>query len=394
MTETSPTILPEQPSLGKKVPIARRRYQLGSIQLRNGNWSGRFLQDESLPDGTVRRVHRRVFLGTKTEIPTQKAARRKLEQFLTPINSGSYKPKHVITLAEFLPRWEGLAYSGYEPGTVASFKTAKGHVLPALGAVQLADLNTETIQRFIASLTDLAPSSIHNTVKLLRASWKSAEAWGYVTHDPFKGLKMPKIERARKHAFTQEEVNRILAAAEEPYRTLYWILAQTGLRIGEVLALTWETVSPENGQIEVKKSVWRGQVKKTKTQAGERTLLISPKLAAHLATFRDGSVQSGDVVPIRATGLLFSHNGKPLSADYILRRKFQPFLKSLGLPEAGFHSFRHANATFMDSMNVPMKTRQTRLGHADAETTMNIYTHTVTNADRELANQFDQVIGL
>src|SRR5207302_5709451 len=90
----------------KETTVARRRYQKGSVVLKGNNWTGRYLEDIRMPDGSLRRVHRRVVLGDQHEIRTAKMAWRKLEPFLAPINSTSYRPRTTITLREFAARWE------------------------------------------------------------------------------------------------------------------------------------------------------------------------------------------------------------------------------------------------------------------------------------------------
>ncbi len=67
--------------------------------------------------------------------------------------------------------------------------------------------------------------------------WNSARAWGYVAHDPFDGLVLPKRGLVQTVTFSLDEINRILDSASEPFRTFYAILAETGIRGGEICAL-------------------------------------------------------------------------------------------------------------------------------------------------------------
>ena len=85
------------------------------------------------------------------------------------------------------------------------------------------------------------------------------------------------------------------------------------------------------------------------------------------------------------TEAVHRNGGKPLSMDNFRQRVLEPILvelgirakmDALGIKRCGNYAFRHMNATFMDGMQVPLKTRQSRLGHARIETTMRHYTHT------------------
>jgi integrase len=97
-----------------------------------------------------------------------------------------------------------------------------------------------------------------------------------------------------------------------------------------------------------------------------------------------------------AKRLLFaSKNGTPWDANLLLKRKFKPLLKDLGIqvPKGnGFHSFRHANATMMDRLGTPMKVRQERLGHSDPRITQAIYTHVASEDSRKVAAQLGEAV--
>jgi integrase len=67
-------------------------------------------------------------------------------------------------------------------------------------------------------------------------------------------------------------------------------------------------------------------------------------------------------------------------------------LERLGIARCGNYAFRHMNATLMDQLNVPMKTRQKRLGHADEQTTLKHYTHAIDADDRMAADRIGALL--
>jgi len=90
-------------------------------------------------------------------------------------------------------------------------------------------------------------------------------------------------------------------------------------------------------------------------------------------------------------GLLFAtEKDTPWDHSLIRRRKFHPLLRRLGIPQCGFHAFRHGNATLLDQIGAPMA-RQNRLGHADAQTTLD-YTHAVTADERRIAVELGRIL--
>lgn len=366
--------------------MARRRFQKGSVVFRNNGWTGRFVEDVRLPDNTIRRVQRRVFLGSKDEVPTQRLARRKLEPLLAQVNNVDYRPRAIMTLRDFVARWEPKVQTQYAPGTWKNHQLAlRRHLLPRFGGLQLSDISTESLQEFVAGLQGLSPASIHNVLKALKAVWTSAEAWSYVSHNPFAKLRKPRLRKGQARYFSGTQIQQILDTAQEPERTIYWILAQAGLRIGEALALRWEDFDADRSILQVRGSVWRGHLKDTKTDNSNRSIPVSPLLAEHLRRYRERWTPN----PL---SLLFANSrGNAWKADRILTAKLHPLLASLGIPRAGFHAFRHGSATVLDRLNAPMKVRQQRLGHANAELTLGTYTHATDEDSRQVAAAFDQV---
>ena len=93
-----------------------------------------------------------------------------------------------------------------------------------------------------------------------------------------------------------------------------------------------------------------------------------------------------------ALGVLFvTQNGTPWDHSLVRKRKLHPLLKRLGIQQCGFHAFRHGNATLLDQIGAPMAVRQNRLGHADAQTTMD-YTHAVTADERRIAAELGRIL--
>ena len=71
--------------------------------------------------------------------------------------------------------------------------------------------------------------------------------------------------------------------------------------------------------------------------------------------------------------------------------KFHPLLKKLGIPQCGFHAFRHGNATLLDRIGAPMAVRLNRLGHAELQTTIG-YAHGVTADERKTADEIGEIL--
>jgi integrase len=370
--------------------MARRRYQKGQLLLKGKMkkvWVARWREDTLRPDGTRHRQRRSEVLGTQKEYPTRRLAERALEQRLTEakVNSLDYKPRPTATYREFAMKWKKDVLSQLKPSTrSADASRLKKHLIPDLGEILMRDVTTQRLQSLIAQkAVSIGPKSVKNLIALLRMMWNQAKAWGYVQHDPFGNLVLPERDPLNERCLTVQEMRAVIEAEKEPYKTYYWILAETGLRAGEIGALTVANLLLEHGAIRVSQSVWRGTIQTVKSRKGNRICEISPLLAEHLRTY----VRSWR--PNQLDLLFATRNGTPWDTDTIRKRKLYPLLKRLKIERCGFHAFRHGNATVMDQEQVPMATRQNRLGQSDARTTMG-YTHAITEDGRRFAARLGQ----
>ena len=250
----------------------------------------------------------------------------------------------------------------------------------------MKDIQAQTVQMFVRKCP-LSPKSCLNLTLVLRMIWKTAKAWGYVNHNPFEGLVLPKISSQRRFFFTVDEIRRIIAAATEPQKTLYWLAAETGMRAGELFGLRIVDIELDNCLISVRQTVWRDIIQTPKTANSIRQFAISPLLAAHLKAFLSLWVANPQ-------NLLFAtKGGKPLDRGNLVTWKLHPLLDSLGVKRCGLHAFRHTNGSLMDRLNTPMKVRQERLGHAPgSNVTMTVYTHTVHDDDRQIAAKLGEIL--
>jgi len=265
-----------------------------------------------------------------------------------------------------------------KPSYQSSEKSRLKHQLCFFEAFVLRDIQPQTVQSF--GSTSKAPAkTVRNAVMTLRSMWSTVKAWGYVTHDPFEGLRLPVLEKKEQPYFAVEQMRQIINAETDPKRhTLYWLAAETGMRAGELCGLQWPDV--KQGYVDVVRSVWRGAKQSVKTPTSVRSFAISPELQQRLGSMREPS------------GYVFhSKNGTPWIADDIQKRHLVPLLKRLGLPQAGFHAFRHGNETIMDRQSTPVALRLSRLGHADTRMMVN-YSHVVSEDDRQLAAELGRML--
>jgi integrase len=176
--------------------------------------------------------------------------------------------------------------------------------------------------------------------------------------------------------------------AKEPYKTMFWIVAETGMRGGELCGLGVSDVDLDACIVKVRRSAWRGKLQSPKTDTAIRHFPISPNLAAHIRQYLNTEPRGNP------DGLLFcTRTGKPLDNYNLVTWQLKPLLKQIGITDTrrmGLHAFRHCNATELDRMGAPIKVRQDRLGHADSATTFG-YTHAASEDHRRVAAELGRI---
>ncbi len=364
--------------------MARRRYQKGSLSLRGKSWVLRWREDV-IESGQIRRVYRREVIGTVADYATRRLAFRAAEARLSLVNDPRYRARPTATLAEFAARWESTVLCQLKPSTRINYRShLHKHLVPFFGSYQVKDIQPELVQRFLSTVK-ASPKTLRNVSMTLRSLWRSARAWGYVAHDAMEGVVMPKPSKPRPFFFTLEEAQKVIAGAQEPYRTFYWLAAETGMRAGELCGLQVGDVDLEAGVVFIRQSAWQGRLQSPKTGGAVRSFSLSPDLVEHLRSY----LSRWRPNPLQ---LLFAtRNGTPWEPKKP-RSVLHHLLAQLRIQRGGLHAFRHGNETLMDRLGVPLAVRQQRLGHTDARTTLEVYTHSVGEDHRRVAAKLGRIL--
>ena len=162
--------------------------------------------------------------------------------------------------------------------------------------------------------------------------------------------------------------------------TLAWC---TGLRAGEILALTVEDLNFASRTITVDKSADDNNrtIGQTKTETSTALLPMSSVLASVLRSYLEKAWREN---PKR---LLFPNRGRtlPMRRDNVVKHGLKPVVKKLGIPTkyAGLHAFRHGLATELADKNTPIPVLQKQMRHADVRTTLEVYAHVIPQSQRD-----------
>jgi integrase len=366
--------------------VARqKRFQRGwllKIGKRRKVWVGRWREDVLLEGGQVGRVQRSLMLGTVAELPARRNAQERLDEKLLAVNAGSSRPESSVTFGWFAEQqWKLLVFPTFKASTQHGYKTVlANHVLPAWKDWRLRDVERLAIQQWIAEkfVRKTGWQTVRNSWVLLSSILESAVEYGYLRTNPARGVKFPQKGLKEKPAIIAgESLAKLLEHLGEPHGAMVQLIAATGLRIGELLALRWSAVDLGGGTLTVRESVYEGKFQPPKTQKALRTIPLGPQGIAMLTALQERATRR------EQRDLVFSNvRGEPLRESKLLTRVLQPAAERAGLGRVTWHQFRHIHASLLNDLRVPVKIAQEQLGHGSVATTLGIYTHVVDESHR------------
>ncbi|MEY8514219.1 tyrosine-type recombinase/integrase [Lactococcus taiwanensis] len=172
---------------------------------------------------------------------------------------------------------------------------------------------------------------------------------------------------------------------------LYMLLLETGMRIGEALALKWKNVDLENLKIHIDSTITRENTIQEfpKTEESIRDIYINSNTAERLRNWKIHQIKSFKIINISNDGFLFPSAPQQHSNYARERLRFINHTKKAGVPNIGLHGFRHTHATLLLQSGAKYKDIQHRLGHASISTTMDTYSHLSDKKAKEIANLID-----
>jgi integrase len=294
---------------------------------------------------------------------TKWEAQKLLQPYVDRVNAALSAPireRKSANLEAFAAIWERDYLSQSKPSTQSGAKSYLKRLNAAFGKKDIRQIDAGDMQRLVARMTaeGLNPKTIRNVWGVASLIWNAALAQKYVDVLLPKP-KLPRKLKKKPRFFTLSEVGKIIAASAGEQRAFYWLLAECGLRAGEVAGLKLTDI--DGDKLTVNQSVWNGSEQAPKTDNAVRTLSISPQLVTLLWE---------QVARQKAKGrefLFSSSTGSPLDMNAFRKRKLKPLFTSLGIAQdngKAFHAFRHFNVSLLDTLRVPLKVIQERIGHA------------------------------
>jgi integrase len=376
----------------------RKANGTGNIRKRpNGTWEARHSYTDS--NGTLKRMS--VYGKTQREVLAKlKAARERTD-------AGSPAIDDKMALAAWMARWREttLAASDRKESTRSTYAMLSRKHIEAgvIGQTSLAKLRPSGVEKLILALRSagLADSTIRQVYTVLSLGLDGAVRDGLLARNPAASVQRPGVARKEAGHLDPQRVIELLAAAERSrYHTALLLIATTGLRRGEALALRWSDVDLDAGVLRVRDTVQRiaGKLStgEVKTARSRRTIPLSPAVIAVLRRHRVTQLEER----MRAanqwtdTGLVFTTELGHVVEPRNLLRVVETAAKRIGMDEVGLHTLRHSAATAWLEAGVHIRQVSDLLGHSSVAITGDVYGHGSDQSARAAVDGLSGALGL
>ena len=342
----------------------------------------------------------------------ERDARAEWDDLRGRVSKGEKLPDRKARFAEIAEAWFAAKTNGKKPlrrSTRELYRAALDlYLLPRFGVWKLAAIDADSIANLIRELQakGLAFSTIENYLIPLKGALELAVRRRLITANPY-ALLTPD-ERAQKgddaadedaegaYEWSDDEIGDLLRASERrarqpesryDYSPILYLATRTGLRLGELLGLTWAHVDLEAGVLHVRQQWTKyGELAAPKTKKSKRRVPLAPNDVRFMKTLKLASRFSSE-----ADFVFASRTGTPLSHRNVQRRGFEAARDEAALPEQlTFHSLRHAFASLAAHRGVPVGVLSEVMGHSNVGVTQSVYIHLYGREEAE--DQFRQAM--
>lgn len=318
---------------------------------------------------------------------TELEAMSKLAEKLAAAKRGEDLVSGAMTVSAWYKQWIDL-YKKPKGLTEKSLKMYdekfNGYIRPAIGHMKLKDVKDVHLQRILNSQAGRSASHVKKIRMVLQEMFKRARQSRLIPYDPAELLELPTVKQGRRRSITEEERAAILAVAER-HRAGLWILTllYTGMRPGETAALTWSDVDFDHNEIHVHAAKESGNrtIKGPKTDSGVRDIPIHAALLPRLLAARGKPfspvfpTKAGTIQSESSMRRMWNSFRTELDLQLGAKTKDGKIVESVVADDLTPYCLRHTFCTDLQRAGVPINNAKELMGHADIQTTANIYTH-------------------
>jgi integrase len=374
----------------------------------------RVLKDELRPEDGKKQVGGNGYLSALDADEALQEARLKYRNHESVVSRG------LPTLSSFAHEWlDGLRL---ENSTLAGYsKIVRNHIDPNIGSITLDKVTPSRISRLYRDLLEngrkdtkglglgLSPATVHKVHLVVASVLDSAVDDGLISSNPARkpSVKPPsgrEIRSARPEitVWNTEELTRFLAwdkAREDALNPLWHLIAMTGMRRGEAIAVQWHDIDFAGRRLSVRRAAdtTKRNVTKVTKSGGARVIDLDASTLALLKSLHDLR-ESISPVLVRENSFLFGNRfdemrqPNEVGARWAYRMRLAKVELGPEFRELRLHGLRHSHASQLLTLGIHPRIVQERLGHQDVQTTLNLYSWVAPSLGREAVDKLEQLM--
>lgn len=344
---------------------------------------------------------------TRSGFKTKKEAQLAISRLQLEIEQGTFKKTSNETFKDVYNLWiEQYKISGVKENSITkTIGIFNNHILPLLGENRINQIDVMMCQKCVNTWFEKIKK--YSAIKAYAAQILDlAITLGMITVNPMQLVKVPRktreINEGKIKFYTKEQLNKFMDHLEEEDNSkafsLLWVLAFTGMRLGEVSALTWNDINFTTNDIKINKTLAIGEkgrlyIQSTKTKTSTRIISIDDDTKEVLKKWKIKQKQDCLILgfnTLQPDQLVFSNQKNSFLASSTIKKWMTLIQEKYGLPRLTPHGLRHTHCSLLFEANASIKEVQERLGHSSIESTMNVYAHVSKKAKEGTAEKFSQ----
>ncbi len=276
------------------------------------------------------------------------------------------------------------------------------HIVPALGDRDISSLSRKEIQNFLINQKKdgnmrnketLSATSTNMMLSLLNLAFEYACDMEYIKENPCIRIRRARADTKKVEAFSTDEQRAVEAEiAKSGDRRLHGIILclYTGLRLGELIALTWSDIDFKLGTLKVTKTAYRAQneygiwnlcIDTPKTESSERVIPLPKYITDMLSQDRD----------VAKTPYIVENKKAERMSIRSYQYLFERLTEKVGVRKLNFHALRHTFATRALECGMDIKTLSELMGHKNASITLNRYAHSMMDTKIAAMNKLEKL---
>lgn len=291
--------------------------------------------------------------------------------------------------------------------TINGYEDSLKRILPIIGKVKLNKITPFMLDSMYSELKTgvtgrtLGYHSMYAFYKLINVMFNQAIKWEILDKNPNLKATKPKREKKERNFYNLEQTDKLLECLKKEcikYKALIVLALDSGARRDEICALRWNDIDFETGSMKIDNSlkVIKGVMdeSKAKTETSIREIFLSNTTLEVLKEYKkwqDNYIKDLGKAWKGTNRVFISKYGGHMSPD-TCSKIINKLVKRYNLPHLSFHEIRHTSASIQINKGVNPKAVSQRLGHANTDVTMEIYSHIFDNTKKESAIIFDEII--